>query len=240
LDAGCGAVAGNLRGAAYDMSKSRFAFGSTPVEQEQNGITHWVGADGALAIWPACGSSGMELGVINAGAPETLLADWSSVEQDLAMHVEEYFEAMGLDACQIGAVSPNYGSDGITIVLPRVAGNVPVQPSEAYAHFDADNQTTEEELYWPEIPADTILAAMSFSAMLANPTSLTEYKALLPAAAQGDGQVVIHHSSCTSEQSPPAFISVVTYDVLEEDNSQLGMPEPVSFDISGNPVTLPD
>ncbi len=232
-DATCGTLPGNLSGAAYDISKSRFAFGSKPSQNSTGWGTRWVGADGAVAI-AACGQ---ELGAMNAEAPESALPDWSAVEQDLVGHVEAYFATMGVDVCQVGSAAPSTSVQGVTISLSRVAGDVPVWESTAYARFDSNDQTTDEGLYWPEVPSATILAAMNFSAMLAAPASLAAYKALLPASAQGDGQVVIHHSPCPSAQS--AFASVATYDVLEDD-SPLGMPEQASFDDTGNPVTPPD
>ena len=230
----CGALSGALVGARYEISKSRFAFGSTPSKEDVGWGTRWVGTHGALAI----ASCGQEQGEVNAGAPETLLPDWGSAEQDRATHVEAYFTAMGLDSCQVGSAAQFTGSGGFTVHLNRVAENIPVQGSIAYAHFDADNQTTEESLYWPEIPSETIVAAIGLRSILANSTSLAEYKALLPTTAQGDGHVVIHHSSCLFDTSPLPFTSEATYDVQED--SQLGMGETLSFDVSGNQVTPPN
>jgi hypothetical protein len=39
-----------LAGAAYDIKKSRFAFGSTPIQHDASGIVRWVGVDGVVAI----------------------------------------------------------------------------------------------------------------------------------------------------------------------------------------------
>jgi len=63
-----------LSGATYDITKSRFAFGSTPSKQNTGSLVRWVGSDGAIAI----SSDGSEEGELNGGAPEANLPDWST------------------------------------------------------------------------------------------------------------------------------------------------------------------
>src|SRR5271165_3284596 len=56
-----------LAGASYDVSKSRFAFGSKPMEQQAGGgLVRWVGSDGVVAIFP----DGSEMASLDANAPE--------------------------------------------------------------------------------------------------------------------------------------------------------------------------
>ena len=43
-------VGAPLAGAAYDITKSRFAFGSTPSEDDAYGFVRWVGVDGVVGI----------------------------------------------------------------------------------------------------------------------------------------------------------------------------------------------
>src|SRR5258708_809481 len=62
-------VGAPLAGATYDLKKSRFAFGSTPVRDDANGFIRWVGVDGVVAFE----QSGAEIGSMNGGAPEASL-----------------------------------------------------------------------------------------------------------------------------------------------------------------------
>ncbi len=69
--------------------------------------------------------------------------------------------------------------------------------------------------------------------MLVNPTELAAYKAKLPADAQGDGLVILHH---TSSSSTSPFAAAATYDV-EPPPAPLGLGSTLSFDADGNPVS---
>jgi hypothetical protein len=233
-----------LTGATYDLSKSRFAFGSTPTPEQVSTMTRWVGSDGVVAI-ESCGS---EQGIMNAGAPEENLPDWNSDPTALAAHVRDYFVSMGVDPCQIASdgvtgfgsgvcsadgssCQPSAGSSMIDFA--RGVDGIRVVESRGYARFNVNDQTTSESLYWPTISADTVTSARSFAAQLADPSALAVYKAGLPSNAQGDGGVVIHHSSCMYPSSP--FQSAATYDVLQDSPSGM-MRTMVSFDAQGNRV----
>jgi len=217
-----------LQGGAYDISKSRFAFGSTPTSAESGGLVRWVGVHGVVAI----NANGAELGVMNASAPETDLPDWSGDLVALQAHVSEYFGAMGVQACQILSPEVTSGSGGTSIDLARGINGIPVSESNAYAHFNTADQTTSEGFYWPTVPSDTVAAAQSLSARVADAAGLASYQALLPADAQSTGQVVIHH---TSAFSMTPFRSAATYDVQLPGGS-LGGGATASFDEQGNPV----
>ncbi len=230
-----------LPGATYDVTKSAFAFGGTPTEEDESGFVRWTGNDGALAIW----NDGSELGIMNAGARETNLPDWSTDPAALTAHVIAYFGTMGLAMCQVatssslqsvgaagtgtsGAVVVAVG--GTTVTLARAVSGIPVVESLADARFDSEDQTTSEALYWPTIPSDVVSTAITFNAVLADPTQLAAYKAKLPSYAQGDGRVVIHH---TSAGSTAPFASAATYDVAGTGNAS---DEDLSFDPNGNSV----
>src|SRR5450432_2968769 len=90
-------VGAPLAGAAYDIEKSRFAFGTTPTQDDASGFVRWVGVDGVVAIE----QSGGELGILNGGAPEASLPDWSDDPTALASHVTAYFATFGVSACQV-------------------------------------------------------------------------------------------------------------------------------------------
>lgn len=226
--AGC-APGAPLAGAAYDVRRSRFAFGSTPSEEDAQGFVRWVGADGVVAIE----QSGGELGILNGGAPEAALPDWSTDTAALAAHVTAYFASFGVSACQVASAPINGGSGGRTVALVRAVDGIGVAESLAYARFDDQDQSTSEGLYWPTIPADVVTSARAFHATLADPTELAAYKAKLPTDAQGDGNVVIHH---TSAASTAPFAAAATYDVVTP-SSPLGLRSTLSFDADGNPVS---
>jgi len=211
-----------LSGASYNIAKSRFAFGSMPLAQDVGRFVRWVGSDGVVAIW----SDGSVLGIMNGGASESDLPDWSMDSSKLAAHTIDYWLSMGVASCQIankgilgsGSIggSINGGStvttSSRTIALSRGINGVPVVESLAVARFNVNDQTTQETFYWPEIPADVVSMAVVWNNQLADPNALASYKAKLPADAQGEGRVVIHH---TTAGSSSAFQTAATYDVLQ-------------------------
>jgi hypothetical protein len=233
-----------LKGASYDIAKSRFAFGSKPVKQNEGLLERWVGSDGALAIF-SDGSAGASL---NGGAPE---ANLPGLNGDPTEHVRDYFIAMGVQACQIDAGDihasgeaggPVNGSGTVTKTFPvsvslvRAIDGINVVESIAWAQFDVQDQTTAEGFYWPEIPADVVQAAVAFRDQLSDGSALAEYKAKLPADAQGDGNVVIHH---TGENTSRTFAAVAVYDVVQTlpDGSIFGKAGSLYFDRDGQPVS---
>ncbi len=217
-----------LQGGTYDIAKSRFAFGSTPMQETSPTLVRWVGEHGVVGI----NANGGELGLMNAGAPETNLPDFSNDRAALQSHVADYFGSMGVQACQIANPDVVSGSGGTAIVLKRGINGIPVVESNASAHFNNADQTTDESFYWPTIPADTVAAAEALSTRIADPATLAAYQAQLPAEAQGTGRVVIHH---TNAFSMAALRTAATYDV-EEAGGSLGAGPTVSFDAQGMPV----
>jgi hypothetical protein len=234
-----------LAGASYDLAKSRFAFGSSPVEEDSLVLKHFVGKDGVVAIWP----SGGEMGSMNGGAPETSTPDWSTDVSTLQQHVVDYFGSMGVQSCQIDGTGVNGGVSGggaaggpvtttneqRSISLTRAIDGIVVVESLAHARFDADDQTTSEGLYWPEIPADVVTAAEALRSELASPDGLAAFKAKLPGAAQGEGRVVIHHTSFAPAVATTPFHAAATYDVTYDGPDTAEM---LSFDATGAPVPL--
>jgi hypothetical protein len=221
-------VGAPLKGATYDITKSRFAFGSTPVRDNLNGFMRWVGVDGVVAIE----KSGGEIGSMNGGAPEASRPDWSGDPVALGAHVTAYFESFGVSPCQVGGSQVNGGSGGRTILLWRSIDGMSVSESLAFARFDDQDQSTSEGFYWPEIPADVVTTARAFHARLTDPTALAAYQAKLPSDAQGDGVVNLHH---TSSSSTSPFAAAATYDV-ETPPSEFGR-SILSFDADAKPVS---
>jgi hypothetical protein len=241
-----------LAGASYDVTKSRFAFGSVPSPVDAGSLVRWTGSDGVVAIF----SDGSEMASLNAGAPEADLPDWSTDTSALAAHVGDYWVSMGVATCQIAGtgVDSSMGGGGSvdggvtytsavqnTVGLQRVVDGISVVESVAVARFDVNDQTTSEAFYWPEIPAEVVSAAIALKNQLADPNALSAYKAKLPADAQGNGSVVIHH---TNAGSTSAFQALATYQVVTQDlgdggEGDLFMAEDDNFDADGNPATLP-
>ena len=127
-----------------------------------------------------------------------------------------------------GQEGPSQVQAGTDISLVRGIDGIAVGESIAYAKFNVDDQTTSEGLYWPTIPAATVASARAFRDLLADPAALAAYKAKLPATAQGDGVVAIHHPECPSLIS--SYQPVATYDV-----SSMGAT--LSFDVNGKRVS---
>jgi hypothetical protein len=238
--AGACATGAPLSGAAYDVSRSRFAFGGTPTKETSGSFVRWVGRQGAVAIF----ADGSEIGSMNAGAPASDLGDWSADPTALAAHTRDYWVGMGAASCQIAgssSVSTAMGggsADGgittvspgaTTIILVRGVEGIRISESLAAARFDVDDQTTDESFYWPAIPADVVSAAVAFRDRLADAASLAAYKAKLPANARGDGEVVIHHTSASSS-SP--FRAAAVYETTTAGD----FPANLEFDENGNPV----
>jgi hypothetical protein len=237
------AVGQPLLGATYDVTKSRFAFGSTPTRIDQGSQVSWRGADGVVAIT----TDGSEMASLDANAPESNLSGWSGDAETLDAHVTQYFVTMGVSTCQIAGTSENASGGGggatdgssafmtvgpTSVVLSRGIDGIPVVESRAIAQFDVNDQTTYESFYWPEIPADVVTAARAFRDQLAAPGALAAFKTKLPVDAQGDGRVVIHHRVGGSALP---FTAVAVYDTVqltpEDDGGDL------YFDANGNVVT---
>jgi hypothetical protein len=221
-------VDGALPGASYDITKSRMAFGSKPMMVRAGSTVQWIGADASLGIGP----NGDEGGALAGGAPEANLPDLvppSGVTT--ASYVAAYYETMGLPSCQ---VAPS--ANEIPWEIGRSIQGISVAESIAQAVFDIDAQTTRETLYWPEIAADIVTAAVSFQTQLSDPSALAAFKMKLPSYAQGAGIVAIHHSEGADTTM---FRVVVTYDVKLPPGYDGDTLPATSFDSSGNAVTVP-
>ena len=222
----------DLPGASYDLSKSRFAFGSSPVREDANGLVRWVGSQGVIAI-AANGSVGASS---NSDSPALNRPSFSLDADVVAAHLRAYFKAMGVPDCQVqdvGFSSGGFGGASATILdasLVRGIDGIVIGESQAWADFTVDDQTTDEGFFWPAIPASVVSGAIAFRDQLKDPQQLADYKAKLPAGVQGDGIVAIHHS--------PPFSSSATVKAIVTYDTGIG-PSPVSFDTSGARVVMP-
>lgn len=214
----CGA-SGDLLGATWTIQKSRFAFGGTPVETpEGNNVTAWIGADGR-ATMQQFGYVGASLNGGVATRP-----DWSNDPTALTQHVEAYLMAFGIPSCQVRDTNILGGSGGRAVILSRAVDGILIVESHANASLDDLDQSQQEEIFWPTIPAAALTAAKAFRDQLKDPTALAAYKAKLPDGSRGDGQVMIHHTFMVGTTS--TFKAVATWDVITGD-------ETLSYDQNG-------
>lgn len=236
----CGDDGTDLSGATWSVDKSRFAFGGMPVETPEGGrVIAWIGTDGRATV-EQFGYVGASL---NGGAAAASRPNWSG-GSDLVGHVESYLMTFGIPACQIGNSSAFGSVSGggavggtsttvagqTTVVLSRVVDGIAIVESQAHAAIDDQDQSTNETLYWPTIPAATVSAAKSLRDQLKDPNALATYKAKLPDNARSaDGEVAIHHTFMVS--SGAAFKAVATWDAHLSDQT-------LSFDATGAMVTL--
>ncbi len=211
----------SLRQGSFDVTKSKFAFGgSKPVLEDSNGQMRWVGSHGEVVVK----ANGAALGIINADAPESNLPAWSTDSDELAAHTAEYFIAMGVETCQIrgqsvfgsgtctgasGGSSESCQALPSTGVLGRGVDGISIVESTATATFVRGDITTSEALYWPEIPAVVVSDALALRERIRDPSKLAEYKKLLPDNAQGQGEILIHHSGPYETK----FRAVAVYEV---------------------------
>ncbi len=233
---------GAFPGATYDVSKSKFAFGSAPAAVDAGPLVRWTGSEGVVAIF----SDGSEAASLDATASAGNLPGWSSATETLGAHVTAYYLSMGVESCQIANTGATYSGGGggstdggssvivagqTTIILERAVDGIPVEESHANAQFDVDDQTTYESFYWPEIPADVVSAARAFRDQLAASGALAAYKAKLPGDAQGEGGVVIHHHV---GGTPGPFVAVATYQTIQMTPQNDG--GDLYFDPNGQPI----
>jgi hypothetical protein len=224
-DGGAACTWSRGQGTPYDLARSRFAFGSTPTLTTGD-LTRWTGANGVVAIAPL----GSELASLHGGAAVASLPDWSQDPAALSAHVRGYFIAMGVDACQVRSTGVLGGGEGSIVEVHRAVEGIPVTDSLAYARFDSEDQSTAEAFWWPTIPADVVDAARALRDRLADPAALAAYRALLPANAQGDGQVVIRHTPSSSTSA--TLRAQAVWRVVGAQRGEGG-----SFDASGAAVT---
>lgn len=228
-----------LTGGTYDVSKSKFAFGSPPTREDSALGTRYVGKDGAMLVSP----NGSVIAILNGGAPEASLPGLPGDEASATQHAKDYLATMGVDPCQIQSVVMLGGGSGggptgspgtmtstfSTASANRAIDSIMVAQSLANAEFKAGDVTVMESFYWPTIPADVVTKARAFRDRLKDPTELAAYRAKLPAGAQGDGQVVIAH---TGSLSSGPFRAMAVWYVLVGGSSGSNQP----FDENGAPA----
>ena len=201
-----------LAGASYEIAGSHFAFGSPPAKSTVGSGTKWSGVHGVVFI----GVFGNALGTMNAGAPESALPDWSNDADALAAHVRAYWIAMGIPSCQIQSTEVTAGGGAAgpqrTVFVLRVLDTIPIVDSKASARVNNADQSTSEGFLWPAIPSSVVASARAFRSVTAEPGALALYKATLPSAAQGEGVLVLHHSSIALMANSP-FRAAATWDV---------------------------
>jgi hypothetical protein len=191
----------------------------------KNGVVRWEGREGAVSIMP----NGWAVGLVVPDAEELVFSDWSADPAMLEDHVVSYFAEMGVDPCQVTA-SIDGGSTGKSVQLFRFVDGIRVVDSSGSARLDSEDRSTSESLYWPEISANVVSAALEFKARLATADGLKAYLAKLPTSAQNapNASVVIRH---TSRSSSERFRSGVEYLVVGNGTFS-------GYDVDGTDTTL--
>ena len=111
-----------LAGATYDVSKSRFAFGSTPSVDEEASGTRYVGSHGVLLVQ----KNGGVLATLDADAPEAVL-------------VTPYFVLTANHAIT-GATHPSMAGIGINGLEKVTMGFDSLHPVASFLHtYDASS-----------------------------------------------------------------------------------------------------
>jgi hypothetical protein len=188
------------------VQTTRFAFGGTPTESHDGAGDRWTGPDGEFLI----DAMGCSSGVLNGGAPEAGLPDWSSDPDALTKHVVDYFVGAGLPRCQIAHVGILAGSTGRNVDIDgRQVAGFAVVGSGAWARLDSQDDSTAEMVCWPTIPTQVIDQARAFRMQLADPSGWAAYQAFLPEDARGgQGEVQIQHGGFLQPGAPQAVYHV--------------------------------
>ena len=217
-----------LTGGTYTIAKSKFAFGNAPKMVSDPDGVRWVGDWGSVLISP----SGYANGASNSYSLATGEADWSGDSMMQQLHNEQYLESFDVDPCQVQSVAvygkvktvcgagdggvsdsgadadDSDGSSNCVLVeqriirLARGLDGILVVESSADSRLDVDDQSSEDDFFWPAISASVAAAARAFRDQLKDPNALQTYQALLPADEQGQpGAVVIHHTPGFSESA---------------------------------------
>jgi hypothetical protein len=224
---------GNLPGYIHTFSHSRFDLGTLVTEKDEFGMHKLVGTDGTFATEIISAAAIGTHNNVPFPDPATGVYPGDSDMQNAA--VKSYFVTAGLPGDQIaslsadGAVYTN-GQDvleGSYSMLHRGWNGVPIVDSIAYAAFDAKGRAADEQVYWPEIPSDSLAQVQAFQKMLADPTQKAAYLEKLPASSRA-ANIVIRHTSWFwqgSFQAQACWCGTIPVDPC--------------FDISGHIVQIP-
>jgi hypothetical protein len=230
----------------HTLDRSRFIIGDIIEERDKLGMHQVVGSVGTFSTFLA--SRAVDA-VPDHPIPELSVQYFPNDAGQQDTEVMAYLTAAGMpnDQITIGATYPTVqvrvpiDSDGGIDIgdatsntgwfsrLARTCGNVPIVDSFASAILEGTGASVEEEVYWPTVGADVVAKLSAFQSLLNDSQRRQAYVALLPTSV-GAGQLVIHHTKWN--WSGP-FTAVPCYEAALDSNT-------FCFDISGNPVRLPD
>jgi hypothetical protein len=112
------------------------------------------------------------------------------------------------------ALAPSGALRFYNAVIPRYLQGVLVPESHAWARFNANDDVTAEEVYWPAVPASALTEALGLQALLAKPGVTASFRAKMRADAQQlPIHVCIHHTEHFAWNRP--FEVFVSADVGE-------------------------
>lgn len=235
--------ADRIPGYRHLFNTSKFKMGptgQTPNVMNNGVYTRYTGPEGAYLEWP----NGFAGGVPNANAPATQAEPYSTDDAAHTTLVLTYFKDRGIPQNQLAPPSIStqiqalsHTSDGkeierkligYTTILHRTVDGFPVPESHAWARFNRNLEVVSEQVWWPELPGDLLVAANAFRAKLADPSAAVEYKAKLPVTLRDKaGTVTIHHATPVGE----FWHAEVSYDIQDKFDIK-------NFDINGNQLRI--
>jgi hypothetical protein len=191
---------GNLSGYTHTFAHSRFDLGNLVAEKDEFGMHKLVGSDGTFATQLISGAVVGTHNDVPFPDPTTGVYPGDADTQNAA--VKSYFLAAGLPESQIALISSDeavymHGQDvlvGSYSMLHRGWDGVLIDDSIAFAAFDAQGRSADEQVYWPEISSEVLAQAREFQKMLADPTQKAAYLQRLPASSRV-ANLVIRHTS---------------------------------------------
>jgi hypothetical protein len=198
----------------------------------------YVGAQGAFFEW----DNGFSAGIPNSPIVSEQRGPYAREPEAHRARVLAYFAKSGLPQDQIFGVSfttkmqaqgrvddpvvrPEFVKYTHTVHRGLAGGTVPVPESFAWASFNADDNVTFEEVWWPDLPSSVTVDVATMQATVAPGQDATFRSRLPTEMAQKPGRVTVHHSMPSADH----WYAQVTWDVDHDSQTR-------SFDIRGSEV----
>ena len=230
---------GIIPGYRHSIAASKFWSISPKVDKASSSFTRYAGDDRMMIVLP----NGFVSGSTHANAVARGVGAYSTDSNAHNAHVVSYFLAAGMPADQMSAPHVttrvlSVGTEaagetarrllGYTTVIGRVVEGTRIEGSFAWAEFNKNNETIDEQVWWPELPASIRDDVNIMKSVVGDSSKSATLRSKLPREVDGEaGEIVVHHE-------PPMGASFPTKVTL--DFGKPGRPTVLSFDINGEPV----
>ena len=228
-----------IPGCRQTPETSHFALGQR-LRDETDG--DWSRVVGSYGVEASHRKTGFFQAIPNANSPAAARPPWATNGAAHNAKALEYFSSIGLPADQIAEVvslATMGGSEGkvglvaYTTSIKRRIDGVDVVGSFASVTINVDGDTVSEDIYWPEVRAESLAAVRHIQSGLATAEAHASFRAKLPDGYQTKPErIAIHHTPSVSATVYPDM-AVITVD--PDDAFAL----PKHFDLSGVEVQLP-